>query len=878
MALKPTLVFILFLIGCCALEDAPKIAAPPPPHGCGATVDPPYRVLCDLESVWGVVLEAIACGGTVSALILAVVLLAKLKTVTEPEKRCGVGPLLLLLAGTMGLFSLSLVFLVGRGEVLCMVRRGLWGALFAMCFSCLLVQGVRLKKLAGGRRSPAGSSLAGLAFALTLVQGIIAGEWLLLTVVREGHAACDYLPLDFVLVCSYALALLLAASMLSLAVVLCGGSNREESSRMRMKWRCNAVWLFLACLSSLLLWVAWLGLYLYGDAGITTVAKDWDEPALAVALVTEGWVLLLFHAIPETHLCLRQSGQRNAETSQNYYDTPQPQTAQILQTGGYHNGLIRPAVPFRSHVYQPTEMALLMNAGQIPTAPPNFTGRHLCVSCQSLRTASCGESQLQGTRGGVTKEVTSDFFRIRLERKDSHVWQTIGMAVDGVSKEKKKKKKLKVEDVQDAGDTNVMVCHDVSVQTIVKKEEPLDTNIRDGEKWESDAGEKKKKKKKKLKEETEADSVCCDASVQTAVKTEHSDVNISDAPEKTKKKKKKKIKQEAEQIQEDGDHLVSKKKKAKKQGYEDEVEGIKKKKKKKEVEVKEDKADLGHSVDIVKKKKKKRKSDDDVAEQEQNAELEDGEIKKKRKKQKEADECEEEEQKVKKKKKKKKSSGEEEPDETEEKSRKLKKKLQSVDEGESHPHANGGRKSSSDKKMKKKIKAVADDEEELVGKKKSKDDRKKTPEKAKIKKLKQEHYEAMVETESKTSDIVFLSEKPGNQDEVSIDQARRLALQRDIDKESQPKPTLGQWGTAQFDSSDRQAKFLRLMGGFKKSSQPLTGFAGRANMALGKEGQQTLQQGLLGEFERAQNRHMDFRNKGAGLGFAAPSNKKNAAK
>lgn len=64
------------------------------------------------------------------------------------------------------------------------------------------------------------------------------------------------------------------------------------------------------------------------------------------------------------------------------------------------------------------------------------------------------------------------------------------------------------------------------------------------------------------------------------------------------------------------------------------------------------------------------------------------------------------------------------------------------------------------------------------------------------------------------------------------------------------------------------------MGGFKKSSQPLTGSSGQANMALGNEGQQTLQQGLLGEFERAQSRQVDFRNKGAGLGFAAPSNKK----
>lgn len=67
---------------------------------------------------------------------------------------------------------------------------------------------------------------------------------------------------------------------------------------------------------------------------------------------------------------------------------------------------------------------------------------------------------------------------------------------------------------------------------------------------------------------------------------------------------------------------------------------------------------------------------------------------------------------------------------------------------------------------------------------------------------------------------------------------------------------------------------MRLMGGFKKSSQPITERSGQANMALAKEGQQTLQQGLLGEFERAQSRHLDFRNKGIGLGFTAPSNKK----
>ncbi|XP_043095525.1 lysine-rich nucleolar protein 1 isoform X2 [Puntigrus tetrazona] len=420
------------------------------------------------------------------------------------------------------------------------------------------------------------------------------------------------------------------------------------------------------------------------------------------------------------------------------------------------------------------------------------------------------------------------------------------MAVDGSTKEKKKKKKVKSE-VQDAGDANVTVCHDVSVQTGVKKEEPLEVNIRDGEKLGSNAAGKKKRMKKKAKEKEEANgAVCCDASIQTTVKTESSNINVSEAPEKTKKKKKKKVKEKAEEIQkgarvgEDGGCLVSKK-----PGYEEEVDGAKKKKKKKTLEVKEE-ADLGHDVEMVKKKKKKR-TIDDVAEQEPNTGG--GEMKKKRKKQKEAGECE---KKVKKKGKKK-SSVEEEPDEIssnkkkkkeKKKSKKLEEEVEGVDEGEGH--ACGGQERSPDEKTRKTIRART---ERPAGKKRSKDGNKAPVTK---KKLKEEHHQVVVDR----ADVVFLSARPGNQDEVSIDQS------------------LGQWDTAHFDSSERQAKFLRLMGGFKKSGQPLTGSSGQANMALGKEGQRTLQQGLLGEFERAQSRHMDFRNKGVGLGFAAPSNKK----
>uniref|UniRef100_G3Q584 G protein-coupled receptor, class C, group 5, member Bb n=1 Tax=Gasterosteus aculeatus TaxID=69293 RepID=G3Q584_GASAC len=410
MAVSPVVVLFVSLIGSGSSHPSP------PPRGCSVDVDPLYRVLCDLESVWGVVLEAVACSGGLASLFIAVLLLVKLRFISDPARRSGTGPLLLLLGTLLGLFTISLAFLVGKNQALCVVRRAFWGPLFALCFSSLLVQGVRLRRLVAGETSPSGSSLAALGLALALVQGIISAEWVLLTVVREGHPACEYPPLDFALTCSYTLGLLLIAMGLSLGVVLCGEKRR---------WKCNAVWLFLSSLASALLWVAWLGFYLYGSQTLRDKdAKGLDEPALAVALVVQGWILLLLHAIPEAHLCLRNPPPSNTQDFFNTSHTSAPPhfgdehpahshrpfpenqafsmeehgasrliavgfsvernddhdtTPGSLRSGTYHSsqGSMRPGVAFRGHVYQPTEMALVMNGGTMPTAPVNYTGRRL---------------------------------------------------------------------------------------------------------------------------------------------------------------------------------------------------------------------------------------------------------------------------------------------------------------------------------------------------------------------------------------------------------------------------------------------------------------------------------------------------------------------
>ncbi|KAF6124607.1 G protein-coupled receptor class C group 5 member B [Phyllostomus discolor] len=127
----------------------------------------------------------------------------------------------------------------------------------------------------------------------------------------------------------------------------------------------------------------------------------WDDPTLAITLVASGWVFIIFHSIPEIHCTILPSPQENTP---NYFDTSQPRMQETafdedvqlprtymenkafsmdehnaaLRTAGFRNGSLgnRPSAPFRSNVYQPTEMAVVLNGGTIPTAPPSYTGRH----------------------------------------------------------------------------------------------------------------------------------------------------------------------------------------------------------------------------------------------------------------------------------------------------------------------------------------------------------------------------------------------------------------------------------------------------------------------------------------------------------------------
>ncbi|KAJ6657573.1 hypothetical protein lerEdw1_002288 [Lerista edwardsae] len=364
---------LLFVVGYGSSENSSTS------RGCGLDLLPQYVYLCDLDAIWGIVVEAVAGAGVLTTVLLMLILLVRLPFIKEKEKKSPLGVHFLFLLGTLGLFGLAFAFIIQEDETLCLVRRFLWGVLFALCFSCLLAQAWRLRRLVRHGKSPSGWQLAGAAVCLALVQVIIATEWLVLTVVRDGKPACDYKPMDFAMASIYVMFLMTVALGFSFFTV-CGKFK---------KWKKNGVCLIVASLFSFLIWVAWLTMYLYGNKALRR-REPWSDPTLAIALVSSGWVFVILHAIPEVHCSILPSPQENAP---NYFDTSQPRMRETafeddlplprsymenkafsmdehnaaLRTAGFRNGSLgsRPSAPFRSNVYQPTEMAVVLNGGTV---------------------------------------------------------------------------------------------------------------------------------------------------------------------------------------------------------------------------------------------------------------------------------------------------------------------------------------------------------------------------------------------------------------------------------------------------------------------------------------------------------------------------------
>ncbi|XP_042361772.1 G-protein coupled receptor family C group 5 member C-like [Plectropomus leopardus] len=345
------------------------------PKGCGSSISSIYYNLCDLTTVWGVVVEAIAAAGVVTSFVLLLILICSLPFVTHKKRKGMVALQAGILVFTLGLFGLTFAFIVGRYSTSCSARRFLFGVLFSGCLACLVMHGLWLALLARRGRGPRSWMLCLGALGLWMVEVIINTEWLIITVVRSSPGgvivpdlSCIISNQDFVMALIYVMVLLLAVVLMAV----------PSLTHKHKQWRRDGAFILVTGLFTLAIWVAWIVMYLHGNR--VAGNPSWDDPTLAVAVVSNAWVFLFLYTIPEICLLTQEDPDQEQpldgddvypartlvydnmlKEPENVYmdnkaftmDEPPAVSTKPLSPYGAYNG--QP----RSCVYQPTEIALI---------------------------------------------------------------------------------------------------------------------------------------------------------------------------------------------------------------------------------------------------------------------------------------------------------------------------------------------------------------------------------------------------------------------------------------------------------------------------------------------------------------------------------------
>ncbi|CAB1341927.1 unnamed protein product [Coregonus sp. 'balchen'] len=274
--------------------------------GCGADLDPIYSYLCDRQVVWGIVVESLASlGFVVSSGLLVGLLFWTLWMCVSSRQRRGIGgsvaSMALFLVSTAGVFALTFAFVIRLTPQTCPTRLFLFGVLFSLAFSCLLARCLALLGFAVTR----GWGESGVALALFTLQVVIATEWLIIVLLRDGQP-CQYSQGEFVMLLIYVLVLLATGLVLSLCCLChsCLTYSYSYSGGTHRQSKVQATLLCLTLLLSAAIWVVWIALLTRGNMEMGR-RPQWDDPVLSIALVANGWVLLLGHGLAQVVLLCR---------------------------------------------------------------------------------------------------------------------------------------------------------------------------------------------------------------------------------------------------------------------------------------------------------------------------------------------------------------------------------------------------------------------------------------------------------------------------------------------------------------------------------------------------------------------------------------------
>lgn len=275
--------------------------------GCGTGLHPIYRYLCDRRAAWGIVLETLASSGFLFSmgLLLGLLLWSLWTCVSSKHQRSGIGGTVacmsLFLLATAGIFAITFSFIIRHTPQTCPTRLFLFSVLFSLAFACLLARCLALLGFAAAR----GWGEPALALGLFTVQVIISTQWLILVLVREKKP-CEYSQEEFAMLQIYVLCLLAISLILSLQLLCrsCFTYSYSYTGASNQQGRVQATLLCLTLLLSVCIWVVWITMLTRGNPELGRRPR-WDDPVLSIALVVNGWVLLMGHGLSQVAFLCR---------------------------------------------------------------------------------------------------------------------------------------------------------------------------------------------------------------------------------------------------------------------------------------------------------------------------------------------------------------------------------------------------------------------------------------------------------------------------------------------------------------------------------------------------------------------------------------------
>ncbi|XP_065820505.1 retinoic acid-induced protein 3 [Labrus bergylta] len=313
--------------------------------GCRSGLNAVYRFLCDRRAAWGIVLETLASAGFVFSMCLLVSLLVWslwvcLSSRQQNSNSSSIGGTVacmsMFLLATAGIFAITFSFIVRLTPQTCPTRLFLFAVLFSLAFSCLLARCLALLGFGAAR----GWGEPGVALGLFMVQVIICTEWLILVLLRE-RKPCAYSQDEFVMLQIYVMCLLAISLILSLRFLCrsCFTYSYSYNGPAHQHWRVHAALLFLTLMLSTCIWVVWITMLTWGNPEVDR-RPQWDDPVLSIALVANGWVLLMGHGLSQVaFLCRGEAKSKDAPLSFAGWTSPSADIPGLNSpTAGKDNG------------------------------------------------------------------------------------------------------------------------------------------------------------------------------------------------------------------------------------------------------------------------------------------------------------------------------------------------------------------------------------------------------------------------------------------------------------------------------------------------------------------------------------------------------------